>query len=150
MVKTVLKFQVPYTPARTKEKLTRLYRAIEEGVVDLDADLKERIQALKTERDIAQALLDRIADQARAGMAIDAEKIAAFAALMREKLDRGDAQARKAYLRSIISRIEVDDEKVRIIGEKATLADVIAGRQTQAGNVRGFVRKWRARKDSNL
>ena len=69
---------------------------------------------------------------------------------MRTKLDTGDTQARKAYLRSVISRIEVDDQKVRIIGDKATLADVIAGRQTQAGNVRGFVRKWRARKDSSL
>ena len=30
------------------------------------------------------------------------------------------------------------------------LADVIAGRSTQSPSVRGFVRKWRARKDSNL
>ena len=66
---------------------------------------------------------------------------------MREKLDNGDTQARKAYLRSVISRIEVDDKTVRIIGEKASLVDVIAGRQTHAGNVRGFVRKWRAEED---
>ena len=69
---------------------------------------------------------------------------------MRTKLDTGDTQSRKGYLRSIISRIEVDDQKVRIIGDKATLADVVAGGQTQAGNVRGFASKWRARKDSNL
>jgi hypothetical protein len=50
----------------------------------------------------------------------------------------------------VISAVEVDDDVVRIIGEKASLANVIAGRQTGFQNVRGFVRKWRARKDSNL
>ena len=69
--------------------------------------------------------------------------------MMREKLDSGDVQARKAYLRSVISMIEVDDGKVRIIGEKATLAQVIAGRQAGWGNVRGFVRKWRAIQNEN-
>jgi hypothetical protein len=69
---------------------------------------------------------------------------------MQEKLDTGDTQTRKAYLKSVISQIEVDDDKVRIIGDKATLAAVIAGRQNQTAQVRGFVRKWPARKDSNL
>ena len=34
--------------------------------------------------------------------------------------------------------------------DKADLAAVIARQQTHGGKVRGFVRKWRARKDSNL
>ena len=63
---------------------------------------------------------------------------------MREKLDTGDTRVRKAYLQSVISQIEVDDDKVRIIGDKPTLAAVIAGRQNQTAQVRGFVRKWRA------
>ncbi len=135
---------------RAKEKLARLYRAIEDGVIELDTDLRERIQKVRNERDIAQASLERIGEQSRNAAAITPERIEAFSALLREKLETGDTQARKAYLRSIISRIEVDDHKIRIIGEKASLASVIAGQQTQSGNVRGFVRKWRARKDSNL
>ncbi len=125
-----------------KDKLARLYRAIEDGVVDLDADLKERIQTLKNERDIIQSTLDRIETQGRQSSNVTPERIEAFTRLMREKLDTGDTQARKAYLRSVISRIVVDDQKVSIIGEKANLGDVIAGSQAQAGNVRGFVRKW--------
>jgi hypothetical protein len=50
--------------AATNEKLNRLYRAIEDGIVDPDAQLKERVDALKTQRDLAQASLDRIAVQA--------------------------------------------------------------------------------------
>ena len=134
----------------TNEKLHRLYRAIEDGIVDLDAQLKERVDALKAQRDLAKASLDRITVQADTRAIITPDRLASFSRLMRENLDNGDTQARKAFLQSVISQIEVDDHKVRIIGDKATLATVIAGRQTGQGQVRGFVRKWRARKDSNL
>jgi site-specific DNA recombinase len=69
---------------------------------------------------------------------------------MTEKLDTGDTTtARKTYIRSIVDAIEVDDKAIRVIGSKDVLQAVIAGKQTANGNVRGFVRKWRARTDSN-
>ncbi|WP_395688690.1 hypothetical protein, partial [Aestuariivirga sp.] len=43
-----------------------------------------------------------------------------------------------------ISEIRVDDDRIQIIGDKANLAAVVAGQQTAAGKVSGFVRKWRA------
>ncbi len=49
-----------------------------------------------------------------------------------------------SYIRSIVDAVEVDDKAVRIIGSKEVLQDVIAGKQNTNGNVRGFVRKWRA------
>jgi hypothetical protein len=66
---------------------------------------------------------------------------------LRPSLENGDTQARKAYLRAVISSIEVGDERVRIIGEKAALAGAIAGRQTSAKNVSGYIRKWRAKQN---
>jgi hypothetical protein len=129
--------------AQKQDNLDRLYRAIEDGIVDLDVDLKSRIRDLKNERDLAKASLQRIAEQTRARPGLTPERIEAISTLMREKLANGDVQARKDYLRSVIARIEVGARTVRIIGEKATLADVVAGRQTQQSNVRGFVRKWR-------
>ena len=69
---------------------------------------------------------------------------------MNEKLDNGDTNARRTYIRSIIDTIEVDDNAIRIIGSKDVLQAVIAGKQTANGNVRGFVRNWRARDDSNV
>ena len=56
-----------------------------------------------------------------------------------------DIQARKAYLGAVISEVRVGDEKVEIIGDKASLAAVITGQQAAAGKVSGFVRKWRAK-----
>jgi hypothetical protein len=135
--------------AVTNEKLNRLYRAIEDGIVDLDAHLKERVAALKAERDLAQSSLDRIAVRVETRAMITPERLAAFSQLMRQKLDTGDTQSRKAFLQSVISQIEVGNDKIRIIGDKASLASVIAGRRTEGGPVRGFVRNWRARRDSN-
>ena len=136
--------------AQAKDKLARLYRAIEEGVVDLDDDLKARIAALKDERDIAIASLERIAQQAVARSDVTPDRIEAFAELIRQKLDDGDVQARRGYLRTVISNIEVDDDRIRITGDKASLADVIAGRAARAANVSSLVRKWRTRHDSNV
>jgi site-specific DNA recombinase len=67
----------------TGDKLARLYRANEEGVVEIDAQLKERIAALKSSRDLAQDSLERIATQAASSRALTPERIAAFIDLVR-------------------------------------------------------------------
>src|SRR5262249_47521686 len=76
------------------EKLKRLYTAIEDGIVELDQQLKERIQALKVERAIVQTSLDRIAVQAHARAAITPARLESFSRVMNEKLDCGDVQAK--------------------------------------------------------
>ena len=131
------------------DRLRRLYRSIEDGIVEIDDILRERAVTLKSERERAKAALDRARAQCGTVAAIDTQKIDAFARLITDKLDNGDTNARKGCIRSIIDAVEVDDKAVRIIGSKDVLQDVIAGKQTANGNVRGFVRKWRARRDSN-
>ena len=133
----------------TEERLKRLYRSIEDGIIELDDILRERAANLKSERERAKAALDRVRSQCGRAISIDAEKIDVFARLMIDKLENGDVNGRKAYIRAVISAIEVDDKTVRIIGCKDVLQAVIAGKQTANENVRGFVRKWRARRDSN-
>jgi hypothetical protein len=133
----------------TEERLRRLYRSIEDGIVELDDILRERTTSLKSERERAKAAYDRARAQCGTVAMIDSVKIDAFARLMTDKLDNGDINARKGYIRSIVDAIEVDDNAIRIIGSKNVLQAVIAGKQTANGNVRGFVRKWRARRDSN-
>jgi hypothetical protein len=129
---------------QTDEKLKRLYRAIEDGTVELDTQLKDRIRTLKTEGEIAQASLDRIRIQNSSRVAITPAQLEAFSRLMRERLASGDTRARKAYLRSVISYIEVGDDRIRIVGETAALAAIVAGQQNHSNHARGFVRKWRA------
>jgi hypothetical protein len=117
--------------------------------VATDADLKQRIQALKQERVVAQAALDRMAVQARTRAAITPARLEAFSKLMCEKLDTADVQARKAYLQSVIAQIEVGDGRIRVFSDKTALAATAIGQNTSAPNVRGFVRGWRTRRDSN-
>jgi hypothetical protein len=50
---------------------------------------------------------------------------------------------RRAYLRSIITRIEVSKEKVRIVGDTNVLAGAVSGEKDGPQNVRGYVRNWR-------
>ena len=133
-----------------RSKLDRLYLAIENGVIELDDDIKGRIGSLKERRDIIEASLARITQNIGASVELDSDRIAKFSDLMRRKLDDGDVKTRRTYLSSVIDRIEVDDDAIRVFGRKDVLADAIAGRNSPAGNVSGFVRKWRARNDSNV
>ncbi|MBN8968403.1 MAG: hypothetical protein J0G95_08065 [Rhizobiales bacterium] len=132
------------------DRLKRIYRSIEDGIVELDDILRERTALLKSQRERAKAALDHAHAQCGTATVIDVQKIDAFARLMNDKLDAGDTNARKGYIHSIIDAVEVDDHAVRIIGSRDILQAAIAGKQIANGKVRGFVCKWRARKDSNL
>src|ERR1700680_1165241 len=47
-------------------------------------------------------------------------------------------------IESVVDRIEVDDHAIRIIGDEATLKQVIVGSTKTARGVRSFVPKWHA------
>lgn len=68
---------------------------------------------------------------------------------MRDNITTGEISFRKAYVRSLVDRIEVDDV-IRIVGDKATLEQAVAHGEMAGKAVRSFEPKWRARKDSNL
>jgi hypothetical protein len=65
--------------ADTDERLRRLYRSIEDGIVELDDILRERTATLKSERERAKAALDRARAQSGKAATIDQAKIDAFA-----------------------------------------------------------------------
>jgi hypothetical protein len=58
---------------------------------------------------------------------------------MNAKLDAGDTNTRKGYVRSTIDAVEVDDQAIRIIGSKDFLQAAIAGKQTENGEIGGPV-----------
>jgi site-specific DNA recombinase len=69
---------------------------------------------------------------------------------MREKLTTGAIPFRKAYLGAIFDKIEVDDDRIRIVGRKDVLEQALMVDFALKAPVRSFVRKWRTRQDSNL
>ena len=132
----------------TEDKLRRLYELVEDGLTDLDDMLKERIAALKSDRDRAKSALERITNRGVAGR-LDPDRIARFGQLMRTNITEGAVPFRKAYLRSLIDAVEVDDHVIRIHGSKTVLERAVLADQATHPGVRGFVRKWRALGESN-
>jgi hypothetical protein len=133
--------------ADADERLRRLYKMVEEGVTDLDDVLKERIASLKLDRDRVKVALDRIGAQSACHTEIDPEAVERFGRAMRENLTSGEVPFRKNYIRSVVDRIEVDDEVIRIIGDKATLEQAVAGCAMGHRGVRSRVPNWRATQD---
>ena len=100
-----------------ESRLGRLYAAIESGVADLsDQTLKDRVAAIKTERDLAQIAYDRAVTETNPRARITDEKIAKFVETMRSNVLAGDTPFRRAYIRSVIDQVEVDDDEIRIMG----------------------------------
>jgi hypothetical protein len=124
------------------ERLRRLYRLVEEGVATVDAILKERIASLKATQDVALAALERAQVGARATERIGPLALDRFARLMRERITAGEIPLRKAYIRSIVDRIEVDDAVVRIMGRKDVLERAVRSGGSTPPVVHGSVPKW--------
>ena len=57
---------------------------------------------------------------------------------MRDNITTGEPPFRKAYIRSLVDRIEVDDHVVRSIGDKATLEQAVAHGALAGNAVRSF------------
>ena len=101
------------------------------------SNVKDRLLAPDRLEDILCKLVER--RNSRQGEV--AERRCALEA-QRDKLDTGDIHARKAYLRAVVSRIEVGDKNIRIIGEKTALERAIGTTLTGGSPVSGLVRKW--------
>lgn len=131
-------------------RLGRLYQAIESGIADpTDETLKERIATVKAERESAKAALDRALSELNPENRVTDEKVASFVEVMRNNVINGEVAFRRAYLRSVIDRVEVDETEVRIIGRNAVLEGLVMGGGAAPAGVPSFVRKWRLRRDSN-
>ena len=73
-----------------------------------------------------------------------------FARVMRERLTTGEIPFRKAYIGSIVDRIEVDDAHIRIMGRKEVLEQAVRANEAMPTAVHTFVPNWRPREDLNL
>ena len=133
-----------------EDKLKRLYKLIEDGVAEMDDLLKERITTLKGDRDRSREALARARGNVKAKSEVTEAAVAKFGELMRHRIQAGETPARKAWLHSLIDRIEVDEGVVRLIGRKDLLEQCVIDGATGNPGVRTFVPEWRTRQDSNL
>ncbi len=135
--------------ADSDERLRRLYKLVEDGVTELDDVLKDRLTALKADRDRAYAALERARAGRRPSVDISPVSIERFAETMRKRLTSGEVPFRKAYIGAIVDRIEVDDHQIRIMGRKDVLEAAVTAAGGPVPGVRSFVRRWRPVGESN-
>jgi site-specific DNA recombinase len=131
------------------DKLKRLYRLVEDGLTDLDEVLKDRLNTLKADRDRAKAALERAKGHSASPIQIDPALIERFGRSMRENFSTGSVPFRKAYLQSLIDVIEVDDDRIRIKGNKDLLEKAVLASQNDQRWCSQTSTRWRARRDSN-
>ena len=134
--------------AEAEERLRRLYKLVEDGLAVMDDILKERIARLSSDRDRARMAAASVGYHR--AIEISPSAVQRFGEAMRENLTTGAVKFRKAYIGSIVDRIEVDDTEIRIIGRKGLVEQAILASGRPESGVRSFVRKWRTRQDSNL
>ena len=107
----------------------------------------QKAQLVQVEADIV--LLER--QLANSEKRITPELIERFAILMRERLRDSDPALRQYYIRSIVGRIEVGNQEIRILGTTKALEHAV-GRLGAKPHfpVPIIEREWCARQDSNL
>ncbi len=132
-----------------EDKLKRLYRLVEDGLTDVDEVLKDRLNTLKTDRDRAKAALERAKQHSASQIQIDPALIERFGRTMRENFSTGSVPFRKAYLRSLIDVIEIDDHQVRIKGSKELLEKTVLASQHGQSWCSQTSTRWRSLGDSN-
>ena len=132
----------------SEDKLKRLYRLVEDGLADVDEVLKDRLNALKAERERAKTALERAKEQVSPHIEIDPALIERFGRTIRENFSTGSVPFRKAYLQALVDVIEVDDHRVRIKGSRDVLEKAVLASQSEF-RCSQMSTKWRAGRDSN-
>jgi DNA invertase Pin-like site-specific DNA recombinase len=133
-------------------KIQRLYAAIENGIADLsDSILKDRLAALKVQRDETKRLLDSAETPDTQIPELTPALIEDFTASLRTRLLEGPVAFRKEYLQSVVDRVEVGDTVIRLTGRKDRLVrQLMSGRPLPKKRVRFFGQEWRPQGEGAL
>ncbi len=137
-------------------KLSRLYEAIENGLVDMgDPSLKARIAELTTLRDQARGDAERaVAHIEKISPEITVESLHAFALAAKRKLRHDDGTYARNHVRAVAQRVEVHSKTdVRILGTRTELLrtlTAVSGVEAAVLGTRAFGPKWCPGEDSNL
>jgi site-specific DNA recombinase len=118
------------------DKLKRLYKLVEDGATEIDDVLKDRPNTLKADRDKAKSALERAKSADGQPILVDPALLERFGRTMREHFTSGSIPFRKACLQSLIDVIEVDDDQIRIKGNRDVLEQAVLPNEASIPRVR--------------
>lgn len=137
----------------TRKRLDRLYLSIEEGIADLDDDLKARISGLKSKRARLTSEIELTKNPCSIPIDILKPKhINRFCKGFRQTVLNAEKPVQKGLINLFIDQITVDKDnsEITITGSNEALLAALAAKDgTTPEKVRRFVREWRPLGDSN-
>ena len=135
-----------------KTQLDTLWRQIATEDLCLDASMKAHIEKMQTKYEDVTRAITRLEFQNKMPLGnFNSKSLRNFSKELRSRLTaEGQNQFRRTYVRSLISRVDIDLKKVQICDIKALLAGLASAYNQPERLVSTFAQEWRARKDSNL
>ena len=133
--------------AETEQAQTRLFDAIEKGLIEQDDQLKDRFRQNKAKREGLLAEIVALKQQKQSPLAsLTPQKIEAVARILNRKLSESLPFA-KAYLKASLDDIRVTDDFVSLSGANTTMANLVAnnGQIDATASVPRFIPEWWAR-----
>lgn len=136
---------------RCETAIGRLLELIEEGL--MSAKDPVFAQRLADQRGKKAQLIGTIAglerQMMRGSKKITPETVSRFGDMITRKLQGNDPALRKAYVRLLVDKVEVNTTEIRILGSKAALEHAVLSDRIAAGQVPSFDRDWCRLGDSN-
>ena len=129
---------------------TRLYEAVEKGLLPQDEFLQQRAQKLKARRE--EIMLELAGLKRRQAMPLDTlnpKRVEQFAKAMRSIMTERRNTTGKAYLRLLINEIRIEENQATITGKNTALAFAMLENTKVDTVVPTFVPNWLPDLDSN-
>jgi len=135
-----------------KKQLDALWRQIATEDLRLDASLKTYIGKMQNKYENILRAITRLEYQNDMPLGkFTAKSMSNFSNALRDRLKaKGQTHFRRSYVRSLINRIDVDQEKIEISGSNAVLAGLASSYNQSGRLVPTFAKEWCTRQDSNL
>ena len=137
---------------KTKAQLSKLYDLVGSGELTMDATLSVHTNGLQDKvetlsRQIAHLDQERSAPVARLSDVAVGQFGQAVSAALRNPKNRAFA---KAYIQTLVSKVSVSHDQIRISGPKDAVARQAAAFATKGELVPAFAQEWCTQQDLNL
>jgi site-specific DNA recombinase len=135
---------------RAEAALKAFYAGIATGGIDpLEPTFATILNATVQKRDVASMALERALALVADEVTINPSVVATFAERLRDALQDGETAARKMWLSSIVDRIIVGPEIIRIVGRSDNFERGLKNHEKGSPPVRSSVQEWCRKRDSN-
>ena len=133
---------------KADDRLSKIYEAVETGVLPLDETLQRRVQLAKASREnvlIEIAGLRRL--QTLPVERILPSQVQAFGILIGKRLRDRTLAFGRDYLRAVVDKVVVNGDMATISGSNAKLMRAVGAKKSLTGQVPSFIHDWCARRD---